>query len=165
MKITQSFCHPLEDLNFLKRYPESKFRRERWYSPTGTVVLRCQQTCTELLVRCCAELFWGDWVTASKCRSSPSSDPLIDLRLVNLGMAKSSPTPTRSRAILKKNLKIRVGSFWFRATQKRINWETDSLLESEKASYLLRRFLTTASFSCKYFLSGAKLKWVNANFG
>ena len=89
-------------------------------------------------------LIWGWWTWA-----------WLSHRRHRLGLAQSK----------RKNLKIRLGSFWFRASQKRINWETDSLLESEKASYLLRRFLTTASFSCKYFLSGAKLKWVNANFG
>jgi len=73
-------------------------------SQTGTVVHRCQQTWTLECARCC-------WLSADDeaagvaglmARSSPSSDPDIDLRLVNLGRGSSGDEPARSRAIWNK---------------------------------------------------------------
>ena len=81
------------------------YLRDRWYSATGTVVERCQQTWTDEFVRC-----WDDKVPAApgfepgastRVRSKPSSEPDIDFRLVTFGgmTADSSPWPAFSRQI------------------------------------------------------------------
>ena len=51
VKTTQSFCQPLEFLNFLSRYPLSRVCSEECSSFQLSVVFRCQQTWTDELDR------------------------------------------------------------------------------------------------------------------
>ena len=100
MKTTQSFCQPLEFLNFLSKYPERRLRAETWYSSREVVVERCQQTWTLLFVLCAEtaeaaeeERFRESRVPVSE-RSRASSDPEIDFRDMNRLFSEELSSPS-----------------------------------------------------------------------